>query len=224
MPKKKLLPPPPARKPRADAKRNRERILEIAKDAFTRDGATASLDDIARRSGVGNATLYRHFPTRDDLIEAVYRNEVERLAAAEQRFAATMPPIEALRAWMLLFIDHVSEKKLIISVMDTVPGGSMRLMEGSRSLIHGTFVTSVQRAIASGGVAVASVIKYPGNDADAAAIRAMQDRFTGEVGISAWNGLVVARLVATDGAALRRDLVAVLSALDAAPLPRLWLN
>ena len=150
MPQKKLPPSPPARKSRADAKRNRERILEIAKNAFTRDGATASLDDIARRSGIGNATLYRHFPTRNDLIEAVYRNEVERLAAAEQRFAATMSPIEALRAWMLLFIDHVSEKKLIISVMDTVPGGSMRLMEGSRNLIHGTFVTSVQRAIASG--------------------------------------------------------------------------
>ena len=149
MPKKKLS-QPPARKPRADAKRNRERILEITKEVFTRDGAAASLDDIARRSGVGNATLYRHFPTRDDLIEAVYRNEVERLAAAEQRFAATMPPIEALRAWMLLFIDHVAEKKLIISVMDTVPGGSMRLMEGSRGLIHGTFVTSVQRAIANG--------------------------------------------------------------------------
>ena len=81
-----------------------------------------------------------------------------------------------------------------------------------------------QRAIASGGVAVASVIKYPGNDADAAAVRAMQDHFAGEVGVSAWNGLVVARLVATDGAALRRDLVAVLTALDAAPLPRLWLN
>jgi urease accessory protein len=81
-----------------------------------------------------------------------------------------------------------------------------------------------QRAIANGGVAVASVIKYPGNDADAGAIRAMQERFAGEVGVSAWNGLVVARLVAADGAALRRDLVAVLTALDAAPLPRLWLN
>jgi urease accessory protein len=81
-----------------------------------------------------------------------------------------------------------------------------------------------QRAIAGGGAAVASVIKYPGNDADAAAIRAMQDHFAGEVGVSAWNGLVVARLVASDGAALRRDLVAVLTALDAAPLPRLWLN
>jgi hypothetical protein len=61
-----------------------------------------------------------------------------------------MPPIEALRAWMLLFIDHVSQKKLIIAAMDTVPGGSMRLMEGSRSLIHSAFVASVQRAIASG--------------------------------------------------------------------------
>jgi AcrR family transcriptional regulator len=152
MPKKKLPPSPPARKSRADAKRNRERILEIAKNAFTRDGATASLDDIARRSGIGNATLYRHFPTRNDLIEAVYRNEVERLAAAEQRFATSMPPIGALRAWMLLFIDHVSQKKLIIPAMDSVPGGSMRLMEGSRRLIHGTFVTSVERAIASGGL------------------------------------------------------------------------
>ena len=80
------------------------------------------------------------------------------------------------------------------------------------------------RAIAGGGVAVASVIKYPGNDADAASLRAMQDRFAGEVGVSAWNGLVVARLVASDGAALRRDLVTMLTALDAAPLPRLWLN
>ena len=150
MPKRKLTPPPPARKPRADAKRNRERIVEVAKEVFTRDGAAASLDDIARRSGVGNATLYRHFPTRDDLIEAVYRSEVEKLAAAEQRFAATMPPLEALRAWMLLFIDHVAAKTLIIPVMNTVVGGSMRLIEGSRNLIQTTFNTSVKRAIASG--------------------------------------------------------------------------
>jgi urease accessory protein len=81
-----------------------------------------------------------------------------------------------------------------------------------------------QRAVTAGGVAVASIIKYPGDDSDAAAVRVMQDRFVGEVGISAWNGLVVARLVASDGAALRRDLVAVLTALNAAPLPRLWLN
>jgi AcrR family transcriptional regulator len=150
MPKKKVPPAPPARKPRADAERNRERILEVAKEVFTRDGAAASLDDIARRSGIGNATLYRHFPTRDALIEAVYRNEVEKLAAAAQRFAASMPPLEALRSWMLLFIDHVAGKTLIIPAMNTVAGGSMRLIEGSRSLIHTAFVASVKRAVASG--------------------------------------------------------------------------
>jgi AcrR family transcriptional regulator len=150
MTKKKVPPTPPVRKPRADAERNRERILEVAKEVFTRDGAAASLDDIARRSGIGNATLYRHFPTRDALIEAVYRNEVEKLAAAAQRFAASMPPLEALRSWMLLFIDHVAGKSLIIPAMNTVAGGSMRLIEGSRSLIHTAFVASVKRAIASG--------------------------------------------------------------------------
>ena len=149
MSEKKQL-PPPARKVRADAQRNRERILEIAKQAFTRHGAAASLDDIARQAGVGPGTLYRHFPTRDALIEAVYRSEVEKLAAAAQRFADTMPPLGALRAWMLLFIDHVSEKKLIVPAMETVPGGSMRLIEGSRSLIHTAFVSSVKRAVASG--------------------------------------------------------------------------
>ncbi len=150
MPKRKLLPPPPTRKPRADAQRNRERILDVAKEIFTRDGAAASLDEIARHAGIGPGTLYRHFPNRDALIEAVYRNEVEKLAAAEKRFAADMPPLEALRAWMLLFIDHVSAKTLIIPAMDTVAGGSMRLIEGSRSLIHAAFVASVRRAIASG--------------------------------------------------------------------------
>jgi AcrR family transcriptional regulator len=143
-------PPAPTRKPRADAQRNRERILVVAKEVFTRNGAAASLDDIARQTGIGPGTLYRHFPTRDALIEAVYRSEVEKLAAAEHRFAASLPPLEALRAWMLLFIDHVSGKTLIIPAMDTVSGGSMRLIEGARSLIHTAFAASVKRAIASG--------------------------------------------------------------------------
>jgi AcrR family transcriptional regulator len=150
MPKRKPPPPPHRRKLRADAQRNRERILEVAKEVFTRDGGAASLDDIARQAVIGPGTLYRHFPTRDSLIEAVYRSEVEKLAAAEQRFAATMPPLEALRAWMLLFIEHVSSKKLIMPAMDTVAGGATRLIEGTRSLIHTTFVASAKRAIASG--------------------------------------------------------------------------
>ena len=104
---------PAQRKPRADAQRNRERILEVAKEAFSRSGANASLDDIAKQAGVGPGTLYRHFPTRDALIEAVYRTEVEKLAAAERKFAGSMPPIEALRAWMLLFVDHIATKQII---------------------------------------------------------------------------------------------------------------
>ncbi len=142
--------PSAARKPRADAQHNRERILEVARLAFTRHGAEATLDDIARRAGIGSGTLYRHFPTRDALIEAVYRSEVEKLTAAGERFAATMPPLEALRAWMLLFIDHVADKRLILPAMDTVAGGSMRLIEGARSLIHGAFLALVQRAICNG--------------------------------------------------------------------------
>jgi urease accessory protein len=82
----------------------------------------------------------------------------------------------------------------------------------------------VQRAIANGSVAVASVLKLPGDDAGVAAVRAMEQDFAGEVGVSAWNGLALARLVAPDGAALRRDLIGVLTALGGLPLPRLWLN
>lgn len=130
--------------------RNRERILEVAKGVFTRDGATASLDEIARLSGVGSGTLYRHFPTREALIEAVYRSEVEKLANAGPRFAASLPPLEALRAWALLFIDHVAAKMLIVPAMETVAGGSSRLIMGSRALIRAAFAALVQRAIASG--------------------------------------------------------------------------
>lgn len=109
----------------------------------------ASLDDIARRSGIGSGTLYRHFPTRDALIEAVYRSEVEKLADAGPRFAATMPPLEALRAWMFLFIDHVAKKMLIVPAMETVAGGSSRLIMGSRDIIRAAFAALAQRAIAS---------------------------------------------------------------------------
>jgi AcrR family transcriptional regulator len=138
------------RKTRTDAQRNRERILEAAKEAFTRLGASASLDDIARQAGVGAGTLYRHFPTRDALIEAVYRSEVEKVAAAERRFGETMPPIEALRSWMLLFVDHVAAKQIIAPALNSVAGGPARLYEGSRSLIQSAMDALVKRAIKSG--------------------------------------------------------------------------
>ncbi len=81
-----------------------------------------------------------------------------------------------------------------------------------------------RRAVAGDSVAIASAIKIPGDETGAATIRDLAKDFAGEVGVSAWNGLLVARLVAPDGAALRRDLIAVLTALNTMPLPRLWLN
>jgi len=145
-------PPLTDRKPRTDAQRNRERILEVAKQAFTRDGANASLDEIAREAEVGAGTLYRHFPTRDVLIEAVYRTEVEKLAAAEKRFSETMPPIDALRAWMLLFVDHVATKHLIAPALNTFVGGPSKLFEGSRADIQGAIEALVNRAIKAGDI------------------------------------------------------------------------
>jgi AcrR family transcriptional regulator len=140
------------RKPRADAQLNRERILEVAKEAFTRSGANASLDDIAKDAGVGPGTLYRHFPTRGALIEAVYRTEVERLAAAERKFAETMSPVEALRAWMLLFVDYIAAKHIIAPALNTVVGGPSKLYEGSRAQIQGAIEALVNRAIQSGHI------------------------------------------------------------------------
>jgi AcrR family transcriptional regulator len=141
-----------SRKPRTDALRNRERILEVAKAAFTRHGAYASLDEIAKQAGVGAGTLYRHFPTRDALIEAVYRSEVEKLAAAGPEFAAAMPPIEALRGWMLLFVDYIAAKHIIAPALNSVVGGPSRLYESSRSLVQGAIDELVKRAKKSGDV------------------------------------------------------------------------
>jgi len=143
---------PAQRKPRADAQRNRDRILEVAKEAFSRSGANASLDDVAKQAGVGPGTLYRHFPTRDALIEAVYRTEVEKLAAAERKFAESMPPIEALRAWMLLFVDHIATKQIIGPALNTFVGGPSKLYEGSRSQVQGAIGALVKRAIKSGDI------------------------------------------------------------------------
>src|SRR5215469_4482351 len=151
MPAKKQLKTPP-RKPRADAQRNRARILEIAKRAFTRSGANVSLDDVARQARIGAGTLYRHFPTRDALLEAVYRTEVEKLAAAEREFVESMPPVEALRAWMLLFVDYIATKELIAPALNNMVGGPSKLFEASGNHIKGAIDSLVKRAIKSGDI------------------------------------------------------------------------
>jgi AcrR family transcriptional regulator len=140
------------RKTRTDAQRNRERILEVAKAAFARSGANTSLDDVARQAGVGAGTLYRHFPTRDALLEAVYHTEVAKLAAAERELSEKLPPVEALRAWMLLFVDYIAEKHIIAPALNTFVGGPSKLYESSRAQITGAIEALVKRAIKSGDV------------------------------------------------------------------------
>jgi AcrR family transcriptional regulator len=148
---KKLAKPAP-RKPRADAQRNRQRILKVAKNAFTRSGANINLDDVARQAGIGAGTLYRHFPTRDALLEAVYRSEVEKLAAAEREFAERMPPVEALRAWMLLFVDYIAAKQIIAPALNTMVGGPSKLFDATGVLVKGAINALVERAVASGDI------------------------------------------------------------------------
>jgi AcrR family transcriptional regulator len=149
MPKKRSQ---PSRKPRADAERNRERILEVAKEAFARHGASASLDDIAKRAGVGPGTLYRHFPTREELLQSVYRTELEKLAAAEQKFAQTMQPIEALRAWLLLFVDAIAAKQLIAPALNTLLGDPKKVFEASYAKMHQAIRVLVKRGVDSGDI------------------------------------------------------------------------
>ncbi len=145
-------PTTPYRKPRADAQRNRERILEVARESFARSGANVSLDEIARLAGVGPGTLYRHFPTREALLETVYREEVERLAAAERRFAATMAPLDALRAWMLLFVDYIEAKQIIAPALNTMLGCSPKVFEESGALITNAIDSLARRAMESGEI------------------------------------------------------------------------
>jgi AcrR family transcriptional regulator len=140
------------RKPRADAQRNRERILEVAKEEFTRVGANASLEEIAKKAGVGPGTLYRHFPTREALLVEVYRKEVERLAAAEREFAESLPPAEALRAWMLLFVDYIAAKQIIAPALNALAADPKKVFEASYGQVWEAIRALVKRAIKSGDI------------------------------------------------------------------------
>jgi AcrR family transcriptional regulator len=148
----KKIAKPVVRKPRADAQRNREHILKIAKEAFAQKGAGLSLDELGKLAGVGAGTLYRHFPTRDALLEAVYRNEVDKLAEAEREFARTMTPVEALRAWMLLFVEYIAAKQIIAPALNTMVGGTSKVFEATGVQVKGAIDALVSRAIQNGDI------------------------------------------------------------------------
>jgi AcrR family transcriptional regulator len=142
----------PSRRLRADGQRNRERLMEVAKLAFAELGADVSLDEIARRAGVGIGTLYRHFPTRDAIIEAVYRREVKQLAGSAARLLASLSPGEALHEWMRLFVDYIATKKVMASAIGAIVASTPELYASSVGQITNAMVLLVDRASAAGDI------------------------------------------------------------------------
>lgn len=139
------------RKPRADAKRNRLRLMEAASAVFTQRGAEAPLEDIARCAGVGIGTLYRHFPTREALLAEVYRHAVEQLAGAASALSSTLLPFEALRAWMRLFVDYIATKQVVAPALSAM-GGTAQLYVASGPTITTAISQLTARAIAAGDI------------------------------------------------------------------------
>jgi Transcriptional regulator len=133
------------RKPRADGVRNRERVLEAAKAVFSAGGSDASLEAVAKRAGVGIGTLYRHFPTREALFEAVYRREVDQLVElADQK--GTPEPVDALRRWMKANVELVATKKGMISALALAVQGSSELYAYSFESLTKAIRTLLDRA------------------------------------------------------------------------------
>ena len=142
----------PARKPRADSVRNRERVLEAAKAVFADGGPDGSLEAVARSAGVGIGTLYRHFPTRQALFEAVYRREVEQLVALSEQLAADEPPLEALRRWLHANVEFVATKKGMSTALAVAIHAGSDLTAYSMDRLGGAVAPLLQRAKAAGAI------------------------------------------------------------------------
>ncbi|GAA3574183.1 TetR/AcrR family transcriptional regulator [Nonomuraea rosea] len=136
---------------RADAQRNYDLLLAAAARVFAERGADAPLDDVARRAGVGNATMYRHFPTRSDLLVAVYADEVAQLCASGEVLLATEPPTEALHEWLRRFMEHVTSKRdLATAITNDTPAGA--LLAGWHESMLTTATTLLDAAKRAGAV------------------------------------------------------------------------
>lgn len=134
---------------RADAARNRAKLVSTAREVFTAEGGQASLEQIAKAAGVGIGTLYRHFPTRLDLLEAVYRDEVDQLRETAEKVIPNHTPVEALELWLVAFVDYAATKRHIFTELVEAVGRESALMTHSRAVIYGNaeqLVTAAQEA------------------------------------------------------------------------------
>ena len=141
-----------ARKPRADALRNRERVLEAAKTVFSSGGADASLETVARRAGVGIGTLYRHFPTREALYEAVYRRGVEQLGELAEQLKDERDPVEALRRWLSSNVEFVATKKGMSAALALAAQASPELRSYSFDRLTQAAGALLDRAVIAGKI------------------------------------------------------------------------
>ena len=141
-----------ARRPRADAVRNRELVLEAAKTVFSAGGPDASLEAVARRAGVGIGTLYRHFPTREALFEAVYRREVEQLADLAEQLKADVAPADALRRWLRSNVEFVATKKGMSAALALAVTGFSELHARSSPRLEKAAGILLERAVAAGEI------------------------------------------------------------------------
>jgi AcrR family transcriptional regulator len=140
------------RKPRADAARNRERVLEAAKMVFSAGGAESSLEAVARAAGVGIGTLYRHFPTREALFEAVYRREVQHLADLAEQLQQDAEPVDALRHWMRSNVKFVATKKGMSAALALAAYKNSELFSYSFDRLTRAVDGLLDRAIAAGEI------------------------------------------------------------------------
>jgi AcrR family transcriptional regulator len=138
------------RKPRADAVRNRERVLEAAKAVFSAGGPEASLEAVAKRAGVGIGTLYRHFPTREALFEAVYRREVEQLGELAEQLKGAKDPVGALRRWLHSNVEFVATKKGMSAALALTFQSSSDLASYSRDRLTRAIGSLLERAVTAG--------------------------------------------------------------------------
>ncbi len=141
-----------SRKPRADAQRNRERVLEAAKTVFSAGGRDASLEAVAREAGVGIGTLYRHFPTREALYEAVYRREVEQLGELAEELKREAAPVEALRRWLRANVEFVATKKGMATALALAAGPPSELTAFSYERLTKAVGVLLDRAVSAGEI------------------------------------------------------------------------
>jgi AcrR family transcriptional regulator len=132
--------------------RNRQRVLDAAREVFATGGPEGSLEAVARQAGVGIGTLYRHFPTRQDLFEAVYLNEVEQLVKLAEQLGTEFPPFEALRRWMHANVAFVATKKGMSTALAVVVHASSDLTTHSINRLTGALDPLLRRAAESGEI------------------------------------------------------------------------